>query len=87
MAVVIGNLLDLIWVKPSMRSKGIGAALIETVERQAALERSELTLEVWTVNGRAVAFYDRLGFSVTGTVADPITNLEKLAMSKALRRN
>jgi hypothetical protein len=51
----------------------------------AALESSELTLEVWTVNGRAVAFYDRLGFSVGGTVADPATNLEKLVMRKTLR--
>jgi ribosomal protein S18 acetylase RimI-like enzyme len=59
--------------------------LIEAVERQAALESSELTLEVWTVNGRAVAFYDRLGFSVGGTVADPVTNLEKLVMRKTLR--
>jgi len=84
-AVLIGNLLDLIWVKPSLRSEGIGSALIEAVERQAALASTELTLEVWTVNGRAVAFYDRLGFSVGGTVADPVTNLEKLVMRKTLR--
>jgi GNAT superfamily N-acetyltransferase len=44
-----GRLLDLVWVKPSMRSKGIGSALMENVEHQAALDRKELTLEVWTV--------------------------------------
>ena len=84
-AVLIGNLLDLIWVKPSMRSKGIGSTLIEAVERQAALDSSALTLEVWEVNRRAVAFYDRLGFSVGGTIDDPVTNLEKLVLQKTLR--
>jgi GNAT superfamily N-acetyltransferase len=83
-AVLIGNLLDLIWVKPSLRSNGIGSALLEAVERRAAPESSELTLEVWTVNGRAVAFYDRLGFSIGGAVADPGTSLEKLVMRKTL---
>jgi GNAT superfamily N-acetyltransferase len=71
--------------EPSLRSKSIGWVLIEAVERQAALESSELTLEVWEVNRRAVEFYKRLGFSVSGSVADPVTNLEKLVMRKTLR--
>lgn len=84
-AVLIRGLLDLIWVEPSLRSKGIGSVLIEAVERQAALESSELTIEVWEVNGRAVEFYKRLGFSLSGSIADPVTNLEKLVMRKTLR--
>jgi ribosomal protein S18 acetylase RimI-like enzyme len=83
-AVREGTLLDLVWVKPSMRSKGIGSTLMETVEDQAALDGKELTLEVWTVNRRAVDFYERRGFSIDGTVKDPITGLEKLVMRKAL---
>ena len=50
-AGLIDGLLDLIRVKPSARSKGIGAALIEAIKRRAAGEIGELTLEVWTVNG------------------------------------
>jgi ribosomal protein S18 acetylase RimI-like enzyme len=83
-AVLIDGLLDLIWVKPSVRSKGIGTALIETIERQAAPENRELTLEVWTVNERAVGLYTRLGFSISDTVADPETGLEKLVMRRTL---
>jgi hypothetical protein len=82
-AVREGTLLDLVWVKPSMRSKGIGSTLMETVEDQAALDGKELTLEVWTVNRRAVDFYERRGFSIDGTVKDPITGLEKLVMRKS----
>jgi GNAT superfamily N-acetyltransferase len=83
-AVLIDGLQDLVWVKPSVRSKGVGAALIETIDRQAAPESGELTLEVWTVNARAVDFYTRLGFSIRHTVADPETGLEKLVMRRTL---
>jgi ribosomal protein S18 acetylase RimI-like enzyme len=83
-AVLEGTLLDLVWVKPSMRSKGIGTALVENVEHQAALDKKELTLEVWTVNQRAVDFYERRGFSVEGKLVDAVTGLEKLVVRKAL---
>jgi len=83
-AVLLGALLDLIWVKPSMRSRGIGSTLMEGVEEQAARESTELTLEVWKVNRRAVDFYERRGFSVVRTLDDPVTGLERLVMLKAL---
>jgi ribosomal protein S18 acetylase RimI-like enzyme len=83
-AVLEGTLLGLVWVKPSTRSKGIGSALMEVVESQAALNAKELTLEVWTRNQRAVGFYERRGFSVAGKLDDPATGLEKLLMRKVL---
>jgi GNAT superfamily N-acetyltransferase len=83
-AVRQGALLDLVWVKPSMRSKGVGSTLMATIESQAALDGNELRLEVWTVNRGAIVFYERRGFSVDGVVSDPITGLEKLLMRKAL---
>jgi GNAT superfamily N-acetyltransferase len=83
-AVRQGTLLDLIWVKPSMRSNGVGSTLMKTVERQAALDGTELRLEVSTVNRRAVRFYEHRGFSVDGVLSDPVTGLEKLLMRKAL---
>ena len=81
-AVLLGALLDLIWVEPSVRSNGIGSALMEEAERQAPVESTELTLEVWRVNRRAVEFYRRLGFSVRETTEDPLTGLEKLVMRR-----
>jgi putative acetyltransferase len=83
-AVLEGALLDLIWVRPTERSKGLGSRLMESIEEQAALDSNEVTLEVWTANRRAVAFYERRGFSVVGTFDDLATGLEKLAMRKAL---
>ena len=82
--VLGGTVIDLVWVTPAMRSTGIGSALMDTVERQAALEGHEVELEVWTVNRRAVGFYERRGFSVDGRTDDPATGLEKLVMRKAL---
>lgn len=83
-AVRRGTLLDLVSVKPSLRSKGVGSTLMATIEGQAALDGKELRLEVWAVNERAVGFYQRRGFSVVGVVWDPVTGLEKLLMRKAL---
>ena len=83
-AVLEGALLDLVWVAPRLRSQGIGAALMESVERQAALGGRELTLEVWSVNRRAVDFYERRGFAIDRTFCDPATGLEKHIMRKAL---
>ena len=56
---------------------------MESVEEQAALESDEVTLEVWTLNRRAVDFYERRGFSGGGTLDDRATGLEKLAMRKS----
>ena len=83
-AVLIGAVLDLIWVRPESRSQGVGTALLRAVEMKAALESDVLALEVWDVNERAVAFYEREGFSVTATTEDRETGLDKLVMRRTL---
>jgi ribosomal protein S18 acetylase RimI-like enzyme len=83
-AVLVDAVLDLIWVRPESRSRGIGTALLKVVEREAALESDALELEVWDVNERAVSFYEREGFSVSATTEDRATGLDKLVMRKAL---
>lgn len=59
-------LLDGLCVIPSARSRGLGSALIEAIcaeARQRGHER--VRLEVVEGNARAIALYQRLGFSVT----------------------
>jgi ribosomal protein S18 acetylase RimI-like enzyme len=85
-AVLVGAVLDLIWVRPESRSQGIGAALLRAVESRV-VESNLLTLEVWDVNQRAVAFYERSGFSVIATTEDRETDLDKLLMRKKLPRS
>jgi putative acetyltransferase len=84
-AVLLGELIDLVWVKPSVRSRGIGAALMSQAE-QIATGSSELTLHVWSANQRAVAFYKRLGFTVRAETKDRATGLDKLVMRKSLEQ-
>jgi ribosomal protein S18 acetylase RimI-like enzyme len=81
--VLRGPLLDLAWVDPAFRSQGIGSALMEDAERHAGSH--ELRLEVWKVNHRAVAFYERLGFATAEETTDHTTGLAKLVMRKAAR--
>jgi ribosomal protein S18 acetylase RimI-like enzyme len=76
-----GALVDLAWVDPAFRSEGIGAALMADVERRTGV--GELRLEVWKVNERAVAFYERFGFRTAREFTDPATGLAKLVMRKA----
>ena len=80
--VLLGALVDLAWVDPAFRSRGIGSALMADAERQA--DGGELRLEVWTVNERAVAFYERVGFRAADEFDDPATGLPKLVMRKSL---
>jgi ribosomal protein S18 acetylase RimI-like enzyme len=80
--VRLGTLVDLAWVDSAFRSRGIGSALMADAERQAGGD--ELRLEVWTVNERAVAFYERLGFRAADEFDDPATGLAKLVMRKSL---
>jgi ribosomal protein S18 acetylase RimI-like enzyme len=51
------------------------------VERRAS---GALRLEVWKVNERAVAFYERLGFRTADEFTDPM-GLAKLVMRKPAR--
>jgi len=76
-----GTLVDLAWVDPAFRSQGIGSALMADVERRAD---GALRLEVWKVNERAVAFYERLGFRTAEEFTDPM-GLAKLVMRKAVQ--
>jgi ribosomal protein S18 acetylase RimI-like enzyme len=81
--VLRGALLDLAWVDLASRSQGVGSALMAEAERQA--RGGELHPEVWKVNERAVAFYERLGFGAAEEFADPTTGLAKLVMRKKVR--
>jgi ribosomal protein S18 acetylase RimI-like enzyme len=83
-AVIVGRVLDLIWVTPEFRSRGVGSALMDAVERTAVTEISVLTVEVWRANRRAVAFYERRGYLLSNTIVDRQTGLDKLVMQKAL---
>jgi ribosomal protein S18 acetylase RimI-like enzyme len=76
-----GTLLDLAWIDPPVRSQGIGSALMADVERRAS---GPLRLEVWKVNERAVAFYERLGFRTAEEFTDSM-GLAKLVMRKTLQ--
>lgn len=54
-------------VKPQLRSRGIGKALIEAAAQRArAQSLRQLVLDVSEKNPRAEALYQRLGFDVTG---------------------
>jgi ribosomal protein S18 acetylase RimI-like enzyme len=76
------------WVAPSHRRSGLGARLMDEVERWARnLSICELHLHVTSNNSTAQAFYERCGFARTGIV-QPYENdpaLFEYEMAKAIQ--
>jgi GNAT superfamily N-acetyltransferase len=61
-------LLDGLGVQAELRSRGIGTALLEAVNRRAReLDKTEVILEVVNTNPRAKALYERFGYQTVLT--------------------
>lgn len=69
--------LDQLAVHPDQQGAGFGRRLLDSVK---ALCPSGMALHVNTDNGRAVRFYERQGFAVTGEGRNPQSGLPILAM-------
>ena len=65
------------FVKDSEQCKGIGKALLD----HAKSVKSTLWLRVYHKNTRAIRFYQREGFTVTGESTDGGTNEKELIMT------
>jgi putative acetyltransferase len=70
--------LDQIVVAPERWGSGIGKALIAAAKR---LSPAGLDLDVNTDNARAIRFYDRQGFSISGAGVNPISGKSVHRMS------
>jgi len=62
--------LDQIVVAPDRWASGVGAALLDEVKR---LSPTGLDLDVNTDNARAIRFYQKHGFSISGSGVNPIS--------------
>ncbi len=58
------------WVAPDVRREGVGRRLIDAVVEWAQSRKMrEVKLMVTSVNHGAIAFYERMGFGMTGNDA------------------
>ena len=55
-----------IFILPEYHGKGIGSACLTRIIDDASLEQKSVTLKVLKVNTRAIALYQRLGFTIVG---------------------
>ena len=76
--------LSIVGVAPSAQGQGIGRRLIEPTLAEADRAGTECYLETFG-NGN-VSFYQRLGFSVVGTHAEPVTGATYNIMRRPVRR-
>lgn len=70
-------LLDLLYVRPAARGKGLGTDLLRAAAEYVRDQGAEmLALEVLESNGEAKRLYDRLGFrTIERTLAAPVAGL------------
>lgn len=73
---LIGNHIANLFVHPDAQGRGVGSMLINLVERTTV---GDLTLSVFTVNPRARALYERLGFQVISQGDVPFRGTSKRA--------
>lgn len=67
-AGIDGDMLEMLFVAPQARGKGVGRQLVEYLVRERGIRRVEVNEQ----NAQAAGFYARLGFRVTGRDAtDP----------------
>jgi ribosomal protein S18 acetylase RimI-like enzyme len=59
-------------IKPSLRNRGIGAALMEFVEQRVFRDTPNVFLCVSSFNDGARRFYERLGYEVVGELKELI---------------
>ncbi len=57
---------------PEYQGKGIGGRLIKEVIESAKAESKDVSLQVFKVNKRARAFYERHGFHMTGSTPSSV---------------
>jgi ribosomal protein S18 acetylase RimI-like enzyme len=76
--------LKLIAVDSSIRSSGVGAALLAEFERRTADRGRLWTLLVSDFNARAAAFYERHGYRIVGRIPDfAVDGVAEILMVKA----
>jgi GNAT superfamily N-acetyltransferase len=73
-AALDGNLLEHLYLRPDVRRQGIGTLLLDEVRRHSP---NGVSLHVFLQNTGARAFYERHGFTVSGT-SDGERNMENL---------
>lgn len=83
-----GVKLSKVYLLPAMRGRGLGRAVLAFVEGAArAAGARELWLTVHKGNASAIAFYERMGFGVTGPLVADIGGgfvMDDHRMAKAL---
>lgn len=55
-----------LFILPEYQGKGIGSACLTRIIDNASLEQKSVILQVLKVNTRAIALYQRLGFTIVG---------------------
>lgn len=61
--------IDLLWVHPEHRGKGLGSQLIKSIEKEAH-KRDIYSYHLSTASFQAPVFYQKLGYQICGEITD-----------------
>lgn len=74
-----------VWVEETRRGEGLATKLMEMAE-EAARARGAVGAYIDTFDPKVAAFYQRLGFSIVGSIADFPPGGRRIFLSKPLPR-
>ncbi|MHC4859394.1 MAG: GNAT family N-acetyltransferase [Planctomycetota bacterium] len=83
-AVVDGNLIDLLWVREDARGQAVGSALMDRIEADLAAEHEHAELECFAPNTKSVEFYEGRGYAIVRRYDDEASGVEKVVMRRSL---
>ncbi len=58
--------INQIFIKPEYQSRGIGTACMKRIIEEVSVSKLPIRLTVLKINNRAITFYKRLGFKISG---------------------
>ncbi len=84
-AALRDDMIDLVWVAQEHRGRGVGTAIMAESER-VLHEKGHATgrVEVFEPNGRAISFYERLGWTRKDVYPDESAGINKVLLTKPL---
>jgi GNAT superfamily N-acetyltransferase len=78
--------IDYLWVHDSLRGRGLGRRLMESLE-QAAMERGCMRVVLDTFSFQGPGFYEKLGYCVFGVIKGYGVGHHKIFLEKQLKGN
>ena len=76
--------IDIIWVDPSHRERGVGGQLMDVAEDSVSDHHGSIEVDCLKPDVNAIQFYENRGYTQQKTYIDQFSGISKVVMYKSL---